>query len=67
MAFAQVKAEIADSEHTMVSPLVRRLVQARHDPAKERIRAWFQAIDNDRLLAFGLTAVDIETLRAQDM
>jgi hypothetical protein len=45
------------------SSLVRRLVQARDDPAKQRIRRWLSAIDDERLLSFGLTAEDIALLR----
>ena len=45
------------------SSLVRRLVQARDDPAKELIRRWFRDIDDERLLNFGLTREDIAILR----
>jgi len=45
------------------SSLVRRLVQARDDPAKQRIRRWLSDIDDDRLLSFGLTPEDIALLR----
>jgi hypothetical protein len=45
------------------SSLVRRLVQARDDPAKERIRGWLRDIDDERLLNFGLTREDIAILR----
>jgi hypothetical protein len=37
------------------SSLVRRLVQANDDPAKQRIRRWLSDIDDERLLSFGLT------------
>ena len=43
--------------------LVRRLVQARDDPAKRRIRHWLSDINVERLLAFGLTEEDIALLR----
>lgn len=46
------------------SSLVRRLAAATDDPAKERVRGWLAAIDDERLSAFGLTAVEIATLRA---
>src|SRR5262245_58095838 len=46
------------------SSLVRRLVLARDDPAKERIRRWLSAIDDDQLLSFGLTPLDIVILRS---
>ena len=46
------------------SSLVRRLVQARDDPAKQRIRLWLSDINDERLLAFGLTQEDIALLRS---
>lgn len=45
------------------SSLVRTLVQARDDPAKRRIRPWLSDINDERLLAFGLTQEDIALLR----
>jgi hypothetical protein len=47
------------------SGLVRRLVQARDDPAKQRIRLrrWLSEISDERLLSFGLTLEDIAILR----
>jgi hypothetical protein len=45
------------------SGLVRRLVQARDDPAKQRIRRWLSDITDERLLSFGLTPEDIALLR----
>jgi hypothetical protein len=45
------------------SSLVRRLVQAKDDPAKQRIRRWLVDIDDERLLDFGLTPEDIALLR----
>jgi hypothetical protein len=45
------------------SSLVRRLVQARDDPEKERIRRWLSDINDERLLNFGLTPEDIALLR----
>ena len=47
------------------SSLVRRLVQARDDPAKRRIRHWLSDINDEQLLAFGLTEEDIALLRAR--
>jgi len=38
------------------SSLVRRLVHARDDPAKRRIRRWLSDINDEQLLAFGLRA-----------
>ena len=45
------------------SSLVRRLVQAKDDPAKQRIRRWRSDVDDERLLGFGLTPEDITLLR----
>jgi hypothetical protein len=45
------------------SSLVRRLVRAKDDPAKQRIRAWLRDIDDERLRRFGLSAADIAMLR----
>ena len=45
------------------SSLVRRLVQAKHDPVKHRIRRWLSDINDERLLRFGLTMEDIALLR----
>jgi hypothetical protein len=45
------------------SSLVRRLVRAKDDPAKQRIRRWLGAINDERLLNFGLTPEDIALLR----
>jgi hypothetical protein len=48
---------------TARSSLVRRLIAAREDVAKQRVRAWLAAIDDDRLMGFGLTPEDIAVLR----
>jgi hypothetical protein len=45
------------------SSLVRRLIQAKDDPAKQRIRRWLSDINDERLLGFGLTPEDIALLR----
>ena len=45
------------------SSLVRRVVQAQDDPAKQRIRRWLSEISDERLLGFGLTPEDIALLR----
>ena len=42
---------------------MRRLVRAKDDPAKQRIRAQLSAIDDDAALWPGLTSEDIATLR----
>ena len=46
------------------SSFVRRLLQARDDAAKRRVRAWLLEIEDERLLRFGLTPEDIAILRA---
>jgi hypothetical protein len=46
------------------SSLVRRLVLAKADPAKQRIRAWLSDIDDERLFSLGLTPEDVATLRS---
>ena len=48
---------------TATSSLVRRLINARNDPAKERIRDWLSAICDAKLLSFGLSVDDIRRLR----
>src|SRR5262245_39788320 len=45
------------------SSLVRGLVGARNDPAKQRIRAWLANLEDERLLSLGLTSQDIVVLR----
>ena len=45
------------------SGLVRRLVRAKDDPAKQRIRAQLSQIDDERLFGLGLTSEDITALR----
>jgi hypothetical protein len=45
------------------SSLVRRVVQVQDDPAKQRIRAWLRALDNEQLSSLGLTSEDIAVLR----
>ena len=45
------------------SSLVRRVVQAQDDPAKQRIRAWLRALDNEQLSSLGLTSEDFAVLR----
>ena len=52
---------IADQK--VKSRLVRRLVSAGDDPAKQRIRRLLVAIDDERLLSSGLTPDDIVALR----
>jgi hypothetical protein len=59
---SETKAAIA-SQRKARSSLVRRLVQAQHGPAKQRIRRWLSKINNERLLSFGLTPEDIALLR----
>ena len=45
------------------SSLVRRLVQAKDDPAKQRMRRWLSDISDERLLNLGVTPEDIALLR----
>jgi hypothetical protein len=45
------------------SSLVRRLVRAKDDPAKQRIRAQLSEIDDEGLFGLGLTSEDIAALR----
>jgi uncharacterized protein YjiS (DUF1127 family) len=45
------------------SGLVRRLVRARKDSVKQRARQWLTAMDDQRLLEFGLSRQDIADLR----
>ena len=45
------------------SSLVRRLVRARNDAVKLRARRWLTAIDDERLLDFGLSHQDMAELR----
>jgi uncharacterized protein YjiS (DUF1127 family) len=45
------------------SSLVRRLVQAQNDPAKQRIRVWLKDLDDEKLSGIGLTPEDIVDLR----
>jgi len=45
------------------SRLVRGLVRAHDDPAKQRIRAWLRELDDEQLASLGLTPEDILVLR----
>ena len=45
------------------SSFVRRLLRARDDAVKERVRAWLTDLDDERLLGFGLAPEDIALLR----
>jgi hypothetical protein len=45
------------------SSLVRRLVAAENDPAKQRIRAWLASLEDERLSGLGLSPQDILILR----
>jgi hypothetical protein len=47
------------------SSLVRRLVWARNDPGKQRVRKWLLSLDDAQLRSgLGLTPQDITVLRA---
>jgi hypothetical protein len=56
-------AALPAGRQTAGSSLVRRLVRAKDDPAKQRIRAQLSAIDDERLSCLGLTSEDIAALR----
>ena len=45
------------------SSLVRRLVRAKDDPAKQRIRALLSDVDDEQLFGLGLTSEDVAALR----
>ena len=50
------------------SSLVRRLIRARNDPGKERIRMWLIDLDDAELRSgLGLTQEDIAALRAASL
>jgi hypothetical protein len=50
------------------SSLVRRLVRARNDPGKERIRTWLVELDDAELRSsLGLTPEDIASLRESSL
>ena len=49
------------------SSMVRRLILAEDDPAKQRIRAWLSDIGDERLLCLGLTPQDIAMLRGRQI
>jgi hypothetical protein len=61
-AEASAKAE-SIAKRRARSSLVRRLVQAKDDPAKQRIRRWLSDISDERLSSLGLTPEDIALLR----
>ena len=49
---------------TTASSLVRKLVWARNDPGKQRVRAWLMDLDDAQLSSgLGLTLEDITVLR----
>ena len=60
----QAIAALSGSIAKTGSSLVRRLVRARNDPGKERIRNWLIDLDNAQLRSgLGLTLEDIAVLR----
>ena len=60
----KVLTAFSASPFVMRSGLVRRLVRARNDPGKERIRKWLIDIDDAKLQSrLGLTLEDIAVLR----
>jgi len=63
-AFSQQgRAELPSARPAARSSLVRRLVAARNDPAKQRIRALLAKLGDERLSGLGLTPQDIVILR----
>ena len=46
------------------SSFVRRLLRARDDAVKQRVRTWLIGLDDQRLLRFGLAPEDIALLRS---
>jgi hypothetical protein len=64
----QAIAEVSANLPTTGSGLVRRLVQARNDPGKKRIRMWLLNLDDAQLQSgLGLMPEDIAVLRACDV
>ena len=61
----QGMAAIPTTAPVAKSSFVRRLLKARDDAAKRRVRAWILEIDDDRLVGFGLTPEDIALLRGR--
>ena len=60
----QAIAALSASPPTTVSGLVPRLVRARNDPGKERVRMWLIGLDYAQLQSgLGLTPEDITVLR----
>jgi hypothetical protein len=60
----QAIAAVSVSLPTTGSGLVRRLVQARNDPGKKRIRMWLLDLDDAQLRSgLGLTPENIAVLR----
>jgi hypothetical protein len=58
-------AVLSDDRPKIRSGLVRRLVCARNDPGKERIRKWLIDLDDAQLQSgLGLTVEDIAVLRS---
>ena len=62
--FSKPLAVLSDGLPKIGSSLVRRLVRARNDPGKERIRKWLIDLDDAELQSgLGLTVEDIAVLR----
>ena len=59
----QDAAAIPAASPRATSSLVRRLVAAANDPAKQRIRAWLADLADEQLAGLGLTPQDILILR----
>jgi hypothetical protein len=59
----QCTAEQPTRRQMAGSSLVRRLVRAKNDPAKQRIRSWLGNMKDGQLLSLGVTSEEIATLR----
>jgi hypothetical protein len=61
-------ADLSVSLPAAGSSLVRRLVRAKNDPGKERIRMWLIDLDDAKLRSgLGLTQEDVAALRAASL
>jgi uncharacterized protein YjiS (DUF1127 family) len=63
VALSTVAAEHPTTRQTAGSSLVRRLVRAKNDPAKQRIRSWLGNMKDGQLLSLGVTSEEIAALR----
>jgi uncharacterized protein YjiS (DUF1127 family) len=59
----QPTTEHRNRHHMAGSGLARRLVRAKNDPAKQRIRSWLGNMKDGQLLGLGMTSEEIAALR----